>query len=518
MLKRVANKVLPRGSRRFIAAKNTAAVLHLAKPFQYDPDYDRWMKWVEPELFLPTIESDKQTVSFSIVIPFYNTADKYLGPLIDSILAQSYQNWELIMADASTDDERADAIKEMAQKDSRLKYYRLESNGGISANTNEGLKNAKGDYIVFCDHDDTLDPHALNEAAVAIGRNDKIDVLYSDEDKLSDNGKWRHSPYFKPEWSPHLFLNTNYTNHLSIIKRELAEGVGGLRSECDGSQDYDFLLRVHRKYGPLTVHHIDKILYHWREAAGSTAVNHNSKSYAFEAGRKALQEYVDSGPVKGVVTNIPQRPGFYNHKYTPSKTKSVTVCIQLGKDSSTNDKFLRIIKDRTDGRLLDVSYVTSTAAVSLDDLVKKYITDAVFVIRESVLPYERDWLERLCGALELDSIATIAPRILNADMGIVYDMGIMIDHDGNEVALYKGLAANDQTVSGHVEWVADVEKLSGAVEGRLRKQHNSKKEKAYKVVWSYVNFRHVTVVADTHILSPHVYVNRKGKVKVNGKI
>lgn len=517
MLKDTLKRLFPRGTKRFIFIKRAASYVGLAKPYPYDHEYERWVKWIEPDIFAPTLPQADQKNLFSIVIPFYNTPDKYLLPLINSIRAQSYQNWELVMADASTDDERARAIKELAKSDKRLKYHKLQKNAGISANTNEGLKLAKGEFVVFCDHDDTLNPHALNEVATALKEDPTIDIFYSDEDKLSDNGRWRHSPYFKPDWSPHLFLNTNYTNHLSVVRRKLVEGVKGLRPDFDGSQDYDLLLRIHRKYGPVNVYHIDKILYHWREAAGSTAINHNSKSYAFEAGRKALQEYVDAGSIKGVVTNINKRPGFYNHKFTPAKTKTATVCIQISDDEKVNQTFLRLLKDRTDARNIKCDYVHSERPTTLEQLADKHKTDAVFIFREVALPHEGDWLVRLCGALELGDIAKIAPRILNSDLGIVYDMGIMNDNAGNEVQLYRGLAANDQTVTGHVEWVVDVERLSGAIEGMMT-QKSKDIEEQYSVVWSYVNFRHVPLVAKKRMLSMHVNITPKGKIKVNGKL
>lgn len=518
MLKKVVHKTLPRGSRRYRFAKNVGATLKLTKPYRFDADYDRWMKWVEPDIFVPTLPSKEQTVLLSIVIPFFNTPEKYLKPLLDSIRAQSYQNWELIMADASTDPTRMEAIEEASKSDKRLKYYRLEKNDGISANTNEAIKYVKGEYVIFCDHDDTLDPHALNEVAAALREDSSIDILYSDEDKLSDNGKWRHSPYFKPSWSPHLFLNTNYTNHLSVVRRKLIEGVGGLRPEADGSQDYDLLLRIHRKYGPLNVFHVNKVLYHWREAAGSTAVNHSSKSYAFEAGRRALQDYVDTGKVKGVVINIPERPGFYNHKYTPSNLKTATVCVQISDDERVNQSYIRLLSERTDEKQVKVEYIHREKPVEIDSLRKEVKTDTLFVIRESVLPFETDWLEHLCGALELGDIDTIAPRILNADMGIVYDMGILVDHEGNDIQMYRGLAANEQTITGHVEWVADVDRLTGAVEGTVVKKESGKNVRKYHVVWSYVNFRHTQVVSKQRILNSHVYLGPKHKMKVNGRL
>lgn len=516
MIKATLKLFFPKGTKRFAYLKRAAVGLHLVSPVPFDSGYQSWIKHIEPERYLPIVAYEPERPLFSIVVPFYNTPDKYLHPLLDSIRGQSFQAWELIVADASTDEERAAAIKSASERDGRLKYYRVKKNGGISANTNFALRHATADFVAFCDHDDTLSPHALNEMAARILADDSVDILYSDEDKLSDNGKWRHSPFFKPDWSPHLFLNTNYTNHLSVVRRKLVEGVGGLRPDFDGSQDYDLLLRIHRKFGPLNVGHIDKILYHWREAAGSTAVNHNSKSYAFEAGRKALQEYIDAGGVEGVVTNIPQRPGFYNHKFTPSKLKTATIYVAVSDDEDANRRFMDRLAYSTDDTVVKATFVpvARTALSEVLNTVAK--TDAVFIFRSTALPCEPDWLTRLCGVLELNNVKKVAPRILNADMGRISDMGLVDDGDGVMVPLMKNLAANDQTFVGHAEWVRDVDELSGAVEGYSTKL---KKSDGHNVIWSYVNFKNQHILRSSRFLSGNVFISPKnGKVRINGKL
>ncbi|HRF28118.1 MAG TPA: glycosyltransferase [Candidatus Saccharibacteria bacterium] len=517
MIKKIARKAFPPGTGRGMKLKKTAALVGLARPVPYDEHYDRWMQWVEKDTFLPLVEYEGKETLFSIVIPFYNTKDKYLSPLIDSIRGQSFENWELIMADASTDDERSKAIEAISKTDQRLKYHKMTENGGISFNTNFALTKATGKYIVFCDHDDTLNPHALNEMAAKIVADPAVDILYSDEDKLSDDGKWRHSPFFKPDWSPHVFLNTNYTNHLSVVRRELVESVDGLRPELDGSQDYDLLLRIHRKHKGLKVAHVNKILYHWREAEGSTAVNHNSKSYAFEAGRKALQEYDDKGTVKGIVTNIPERPGFYNHKFSPEIIKSAHVVISINEQDELNQAFLLKLKEKTNAGLVTPDFLAVQPS-KLDEKLKSLVAhDALFIFRQTALPQESDWLDRLCGVLELPDVKAVAPRIMNSDYGAIIDMGIVRDAASNPVELFKGRAANDQTPLGHVEWVRDVDELSGAVEGRVLSKKVKKDSQTYNVVWSYVNFRKLPIAGDARFFSSNLFITKKGKIKTSGK-
>lgn len=486
-MKERIKKILPPQSRRGRFARSVTARFGLTTPAKYNREYQRWIKLIEPEIFLPVVNVPKKDRPlFSIVVPFYNTADKYLVPLLDSITGQTFNDWELIVADASTDPERAATIKAAVAYDERLKYHKIQ-NEGIAKNTNQALEHAIGVYIVFCDHDDTLSQHALNEVAARIVENKKIDILYSDEDKLSDDGKWRHSPLFKPDWSPHLFLNTNYTNHLSVVRRSIIEKVGGLRSDYDGSQDYDLLLRLHSEAKtPLVVEHIDKILYHWREAEGSTAASNKSKSYAFEAGRRALQDFIDNGPVRGLVENIPDRPGFYIHKLFPRKITKAIIYVGVSDNMSTNKLVARRLENLTKSDKVHAEF-RSINANMIDDLSQENDpTTALFKFRLVAYPTESDWLDRLVAVLELPDVRCVAPRILSADGKKIVDMGIVKDANGNKIPLFENLAFNENTLLGHTEWVRDVDELSGAVVGSVA---GKSKKRKYNVVWSYVLFK-----------------------------
>src|SRR5581483_11917413 len=169
------------------------------------------------------------------------------------VISQTYPVWELLIADGSTDKAASDLIKKTCNRDNRIKYLRIKKNLGISENTNVALPKTTGNYIAFLDHDDILPHWTLNEVATAIKRNPKADIFYSDEDRLSENGKVRMTPLFKPDWSPDLFLSANYLAHFFIIKKELMDKLKKLRSRYDGSQDYDLMLRA-LDYNPGIVH------------------------------------------------------------------------------------------------------------------------------------------------------------------------------------------------------------------------------------------------------------------------
>lgn len=238
-------------------------------------------------------EQRRQTFSlepkFSIVVPLYQTPLQYLEELIASVKAQTYTNWELCLSDGSGALSPLNKVLDQYEAvDSRIKAIRNEKQLHISENTNAAIEAASGDYLVFADHDDLLTPNALFECAKAINNNAKLEILYSDEDKISMGNKYMH-PHLKPDFNIDLLCTVNYICHLFVVKRTLIDDVGMLRPEFDGAQDYDFILRCVESTRHIC--HIPKILYHWRFFEGSTAENPESKLYAFEAGKRAVAEH-----------------------------------------------------------------------------------------------------------------------------------------------------------------------------------------------------------------------------------
>jgi GT2 family glycosyltransferase len=260
--------------------------------------YDSWRKkyQVTPE----ELERQKQTELdykplFSIVVPLYKTRPEYLRALTESVLMQTYGNWELCMADGSANAQEKNSaeltqlLEEYAAKDARIRFCTLQENRGIAGNTNAALAMATGDFIVLADHDDILPANALFELAAAVNEDRSIDVLYSDEDKVSMDGKKYFEPHFKSDFNIDMLCSVNYICHLFAVKKEIVERAGQFDANYDGAQDYDFILRCCEQ--AKHVHHIPKILYHWRCHADSTAANPESKLYAFEAGRRAIEAH-----------------------------------------------------------------------------------------------------------------------------------------------------------------------------------------------------------------------------------
>jgi len=231
-------------------------------------------------------------MKISILLPTYNPHDVWLKEAIESVLVQSYSDWQLCIADdASTVPEVRELLDEYSRRDSRIKVCFREVNGHISHASNSALEMATGDWIMLMDHDDLIPSNALQEFADVIQSHPDVKMIYSDEDKISSDGK-RYFPNLKPDWNQDLFLSCNVISHLTAYRSDLLREIGGFRAGYEGAQDYDLTLRYVKKIKPSEIHHIPKLLYHWRCHEGSTASSAGAKPYAIEAGKKALSDYL----------------------------------------------------------------------------------------------------------------------------------------------------------------------------------------------------------------------------------
>ena len=260
----------------------------------------------------------------SIIVPLYNTPQKFLKEMIDSVYNQSYSNWQLVLADASDKDLPYIKTTVDSYNDSRIVYEKLAENKGISENTNKGFALADGDYLALLDHDDVILPNALYENVKAINETG-AQVLYSDEITL--DGELRHliQFHFKIDYAPDFLRGVNYITHFLVFERKLFEQVGAYEdARFDGAQDFDLTLRLSEKANK--VHHIPKVLYYWRGHAGSTANDMSTKMYAFEAGRAAVQAHLDRIGLKGQVS-IQKYPGSYRTVYEVEGNPQVSIVI-----------------------------------------------------------------------------------------------------------------------------------------------------------------------------------------------
>lgn len=243
----------------------------------------------------------------SVITPVHNTAPEFLTACLESVRTQAYANWQHCIADDGSTAPGTQGVLHRYSTDPRVRLVTLEQSQHVSAATNAALSLATGEFVALLDHDDELAPEALAEVVRYLNAHPDADVIYSDEDKLDEAGA-RCDPYFKPDWSPELFLSYMYTCHLMVVRRQLLEDTGGFRRGLEGAQDYDLLLRLMEKTD--RIHHIPRILYHWRKSATSTALAGAAKPWALDAGRRALEDYGRRAGLDAEVVSGPH-PGMY---------------------------------------------------------------------------------------------------------------------------------------------------------------------------------------------------------------
>lgn len=285
-------------------------------------------------------------VLFSIVTPLYNTPPAFLRAMIDSVLSQTYANWELCLTDGSDPDhsEVGEFCRARAAKDSRIRYLKLDRNGGISENSNAALAMAAGDYIALLDHDDLLHPAALFEMAKAVEETG-ADFLYSDETSFHAEPRDAYLPHFKPDFAPDTLRGNNYICHLTVFRKSLLEKAGGgFRDAFDGSQDHDLVLRLTEQAE--TVVHIPKLLYYWRAHAGSVAEAVSAKPYVLDAGRRAVRAQLDRLQLPGEVLDS-SVPAVYRLRYRIQGEPLVSILIPTMDHREDLARCLSSIREKT---------------------------------------------------------------------------------------------------------------------------------------------------------------------------
>ena len=262
----------------------------------------------------------------SIAMPVYNVEIKWLEKCIDSVINQTYDNWELCISDdASTDSKIKKCLEAYEQKEPRIKVVFRKENGHISLATNSALEIATGEFVALLDNDDELSPHALFEVVKVLNERSELDMIYSDEDKIDAEGN-RFDPHFKADWSPDTLMGNNYISHLGVYRSSIVKSLGGFRKGYEGSQDYDLVLRVTEQIPEDHIYHIDKVLYHWRTIPGSTASSGEAKSYIYDSGVKALTDALNRRGIKGTV-HPGLISGFYEVTYEVLQEELVSVII-----------------------------------------------------------------------------------------------------------------------------------------------------------------------------------------------
>ena len=386
-----------------------------------------------------------QDAKVSIIVPVFNTPDRYILPLIDSVYNQGYENWELILADGSTSKQRAKAISDYAKNDDRIVYKKIK-NEGIAGNTNQAIQMATGEYIAFMDHDDTLDPDALAETVTILENYPEFGLVYSDEDKISDDGEKYLDPHFKPGFSLDMLRNVNYITHFVVLRTNIVKKVKGIRGGFDGAQDYDFLLRVVDE--GVKFAHIPKVLYHWRIAQNSTAADFSNKKDVLDAGCRALDDHYKRNGIRYVQTvAIEQRPGFYKPEYGLDKNIKRAIYVNVG-DYDIHPRVRSWILSKFES-LDDVKKFKIVVTDNADIAAK---ADQVLNVEGPHIPINsRQDVTSLFALANEDGVAAISPRVVQH--GRISGMG--------NLEVFRNSIQNN--FFGSSEWVRDVDNIESKV-------------------------------------------------------
>jgi O-antigen biosynthesis protein len=376
----------------------------------------------------------------SVLMPVYNTPERWLRLAIESVLRQSYTNWELCIADdCSTLPHVRPTLAEYLQKDARIRVIFRERNGHIAAASNSCLELAHGEFFALLDHDDELAPDALREVAGAVAANPAANLIYTDEDKIDEQG-FQFDPFFKPDWSPEYLLGCMYTGHLSAYRANLVREVGGFRSEVDGAQDYDLALRVTARTREIV--HIPQVLYHWRTIDASMATGASAKAYAYPAAESALRHFL---ALEGISGQVGQGPacGAYRVQFEVHGDPSVDALIPVSGEpldlvrktvesiaANTKTSKLRILLIGTDciypplalaAKGVRLEALPSAAVVNPGSgLAAEYLV----LLRPGTEVISADWIERLVEFCQLPGVGAVGPRVLDLN-GKIQSAGIL---------------------------------------------------------------------------------------------
>lgn len=330
-------------------------------------NYQLWIENNEPKE--EELENQRKKVfeyepKISVVVPMYNTKEIYLKDIVDSLLKQTYKNWELCLADGSP--KKLEYIDKYVNQSNKIKYNFLDNNKGISENTNCAIEMATGEYIALLDHDDLLPAFSLFEIVNSINENKDADFFYTDEDKIFE-GK-RIDPHFKPDYAPDTLMSYNYICHFAIYKKSLIEKIGILNREFDGSQDYDFILRATEKANKII--HIPKILYHWRMNEDSVALNSSVKPYAYEAAKRAIRAHLERIGESAEVEDS-ETVGIYRLNYKIKGNPKVSIIIDNPDNRHILNRCIKSIFRKTNYDNMEVIIVDSNKESELSKYYKK---------------------------------------------------------------------------------------------------------------------------------------------------
>lgn len=456
----------------------------LQNPMDYRIEYDEWTREnrvTEKELKRQRKTRFEYQPLISVVVPLFNTPIDYLETMISSVLHQTYSNVQLCLADGSTEDNVGEYIKEHYGLDLRVKYKRLAENKGISGNTIEAVNMADGEFLMLCDHDDEVMLNACYEMVKALNSDEEIDAVYTDEDKMTMDGEYFFDPHFKPDFNLEFLRGNNYICHIFLIRKSIVDSLGvAFRTQFDGAQDFDFILRCCEK--ARKVYHVPKVVYHWRSHPLSTAGNPESKDYAYEAGRASVaasyeraglkakvtrteffgryrtefdivgnpkvsivmavkEKEADAGKVKENVEALYKAPGHNNFE---------VILVSNDQKLQKTDKIVKLIKAKHE---LDLPALYNRGA-------KEASGEYILFMDSMVKAFNENWLKEMLSYCQLSDVAACGCKLLKSEDKI-WAAGLVIGMYGLVGKAFENVSVDEFSYAGWARSTRDVSALSG---------------------------------------------------------
>jgi O-antigen biosynthesis protein len=417
----------------------------------------------------------------SIITPVFDTPVSRLEEAVESVLAQAYENWELVLIDdASTDPDLARILPHLAGRDRRIVLASLEEHAGISAASNRGLELARGEWVTFLDHDDVLEPDALFEIVKLLQTHPDADVIYSDEDKLGEDGF--EAPVFKPNWSPDFFLSYNYVGHLTAVRRDLMQKADGFRSEFDSAQDYDLLFRVTELTS--RIHHVPRVLYHWRRSESSSAISVRQKPEQLDASRRAIEDHLKRRDETAHVA-VDWRTHAFRIRRELREAKKISIIIPNSRGDVAVERCVESLTTRTDypnyeilivqsdnspgappslsrfpHRLLQFSGAANSSAAK-NYAAKESDAPWLLFLDDTVEAIDPEWLTILAEHVQRPEVGAVGARLLNSG-GTVEHAGIVLGVNGTAQPAFRGFPAEHPGANRQLQVTRNCSAVSSA--------------------------------------------------------
>ncbi len=418
----------------------------------------------------------------SVIMPVFDTPVLRLEEAVESVLAQAYENWELLLIDdGSSSADLLHALPDLAARDRRIVLGKVGKHAGISAASNRGLELARGEWVSFLDHDDVLEPDALFQFSKLLQTHREAEMIYSDEDKLAEDGF--EAPLFKPDWSPDFFLSYNYVGHLTAVRRNLVQKIGEFRSEFDSAQDYDLFLRVAEQTN--RIHHIPRVLYHWRRSADSSAISVRQKPGQLEATRRAIEDHLKRRGERAHVA-VDWRTHAFCVRRDLLELRKISIIISSCHDSESVERCIESLTSKTsypnyevfivqgDTQSLNVHHYFSGLPHRLLRLPGASNISALrnFAVKQTAAPWllflddnieviEADWLTIMAEHIQRPGVGAVGARLLNPSDTIEH-AGIVLGVNGIAQPAFRGFPAEHPGANRQLQITRNCSAVSGA--------------------------------------------------------